>query len=322
MTGSTERDEILDFPGADELVAAGAVAPPSAGTVAAVREKLALLAGPAPVSPEEPRIVIGRRAPSRAGRPSRRRFLVAGAAVAVLAAGTVAYPVLDMGSEPASTASAATVFLNEMAEVSAEAPTPHGKYWMSHYLAKDGPRGTTVRMTVYNDRSGATWVRRAKGKVGRSGQTDWAVGDRRLSWAGIDRLPTEPEKLKAHFAKRPADRFFQIMSLLSQSPASPRLRAALFQVAAETPGARLTPNAEDSQGRPGTVINIRRKEEVPKGDKRAGSPTAGTRVIVVDAPYYFIDPKTSRVLESASDLSAKPGVRTTYLKAGPTDHIG
>lgn len=39
-----ERDDILDFPGADELIAAGAVAPPRADRLTAVRDLMAGLA--------------------------------------------------------------------------------------------------------------------------------------------------------------------------------------------------------------------------------------------------------------------------------------
>jgi hypothetical protein len=240
--------------------------------------------------------------------------------VAVLAAGAVAYPVLDVGGKPASTASAATRFLNEMAEVSTEAPAPQGKYWMSHYRAKDGR--VTATVTVYSDRSGATWIRQPDGKVTRSGHNiaDWPVGDRRLSWTDFDRLPTDPEALKARFAKDAAQRFDEIMSLLAESPASPRLRSALFQIVADTPGVTMTQNVKDSQGRPGTVINLRREVENPK-ERMGAEPSASSRTYL-DGPFYFIDPDTSRVLEMTSELDGTPLVRTTYLKVEWTDHIG
>ncbi|MET9686444.1 hypothetical protein [Streptomyces coeruleorubidus] len=353
-----ERDDILDFPGADELIAAGAVAPPRADQLTSVRDRMARLAerettntraalaqdavlppavarrdGPTAylAPPRTPRVVggvehgPGGTEPSGSGGrrsrgPRRRRLLVAGAAVAVLAAGAIAYPVLDVGGEPASTASAATRFLNEMAEVSTEAPAPRGKYWMSHYRAKDGRMTATV--TVYSDRSGATWIRQPDGKVTRSGHNiaDWPVGDRRLSWTDFDRLPADPEALKAYFSKDAAQRFDEIMSLLAESPASPRLRSALFQIVADTPGVTMTQNDKDSQGRPGTVINLPREVENPK-TKLGAEPSATSRTTVY-GPYYFIDPKTSRVLEQTSGLDATPLVRTTYLKVGWTDRIG
>jgi hypothetical protein len=358
-TGSmNERDDILDFPGADELTAAGAVAPPPAERITAVRDLMARLAerettstraalahdavlppavarpdGPTayPAPPRTPRVIGGAAhgpdgekqsgARNRRSRgPRRRRLLVAGAAVAVLAAGAVAYPVLDVGGKPASTASAATRFLNEMAEVSTEAPAPQGKYWMSHYWAKDGRATATV--TVYSDRSGTTWIRHPSGKVTVSGHNtaDWPVGERRLSWTEFDRLPTDPAALKAHFSKDAAQRFGEIMSLLAESPASPRLRSALFQIVADTPGVTMTQNVKDSQGRPGTVINLPRKVEIPK--EKLGAEHAAASLTYVHGPYYFIDPETSRVLEQTSELGATPLIRTTYLKVGWTDRIG
>ncbi|MVO83537.1 hypothetical protein GPA10_01870 [Streptomyces sp. p1417] len=335
MTERSERDEILDFPGADQLVAAGAVAPPPADRIAAAVDLVTpRTEREAEGTTTTPLIVLGRpgtgaegprTASGRSRFPRRRRLLLTAAAMAVPAAGAVAYPVLDVGGEPAATASAATRFLNEMAEVSGAASAPHGKYWMSHYLSKDGPPGRApVTVTVYSDRSGKSWIRDPKGKVAVSGHNiaDWRVGHRRLSWDGLNQLPTDPQKLKAHFPKNTADRFFQIMSLLEESPAGPRLRSALFQIVAKTPGVRMAPNVKDSRGRLGTVINLhRRAEPDPKAALGKSKPSVASPAYV-DGPYYFIAPRTGRVVESTSDLHGKPTVRTTYLKVGWTDRIG
>ncbi|MGW0615581.1 hypothetical protein [Streptomyces sp. NPDC002788] len=55
---------------------------------------------------------------------------------------------------------------------------------------------------------------------------------------------------------------------------------------------------------------------------KAGFKSPAPSVAFVDGPYYFIDPKTSRVLEQSSDLGDNPRVRTTYLAVGWTDRIG
>ncbi|WP_189191245.1 hypothetical protein [Streptomyces albiflavescens] len=343
----TERDDFLDFPDADELIAAGTVAPPSNAKVMAVRDIVALLAereteqaptatahanvvplatarrgGPAASLappedlPEDPLVVLGpdgpRTAPRQRRLSRRGRVLVAAAAVAAIAVGAAVYPVLDVTGKPLSTASAASQFLNDMAKVSTEAPATHGTYWMVHYWVKDGRSTATV--TVYSDRAGATWIRQPNGKLSRSGHNiaDWNVGDRRLPWTEFDHLPTEPEKLKARFPKNAEERFGQIMSLLAESPASPDLRSALFQIVAETPGVTMTPEVKDSRGRPGTEIVLRGTRRV---DKQGAKP--------VSLPYslrYVIDPDTSRVLESGS-AGANPLVRTTYLEVGWTNHI-
>ncbi|MFF3418793.1 hypothetical protein ACFYW9_29490 [Streptomyces sp. NPDC002698] len=347
MTDATERDDFLDFPGADELIAAGTVASLSDAEVMAVRDMVVLRAereaeqassamahdsvipiaaarrgGPAAsLAPPgdlrgDPLVVLGPDEPGpapRRRRLSRRgRVLVAAAAVAAIAAGAAVYPVLDVSDKPPSTASE---FLNDMAKVSAQAPATHGKYWMVHYWAKDGRRAVTV--TVYSDRTGATWIREPNGEVSRSGHNiaDWNVGDpgdRRLPWTELDRLPTEPDKLKALFARNAKTRAEQIMELLAESPASPDLRSALFQIVARTPGVTMTPGVKDSRGRPGTEI-------VLHGTTRVQKP--GTEP--VSLPYslrYIIDPETSRVLEKGM-AGANPVVRTTYLGLGWTNHI-
>ncbi|MEU9367141.1 hypothetical protein AB0D71_20945 [Streptomyces avermitilis] len=169
-------------------------------------------------------------------------------------------------------------------------------------------------MTVYSDRAGATWIRKPDGEVSRSGHNiaDWNVGDRRLPWTEFDQLPTEPEKLKARFSKNAEARFEQAMSLLAQSPASPDLRSALFQIVAETPGVTMTPEVKDSRGRPGTEIVLR-------GTRRVDKP--GTKPVSFQYSLrYVIDPDTSRVLEHGN-AGANPLVRTTYLEVGWTNHI-
>ena len=342
VTDLTERDDFLDFPGADELVAAGTVAPPTDDKIMAVREMLALIAdreneqalaavahdnttplgaarrdGPtaALAPPGEPEPVTRRRRLSRRGR----RVLVAVAAVAAIAAGATVYPVVDMGGKPAATASAGSRFLNDMAEVSKETPVTHGKYWMVSLWAKDGRH--TAQYTVYNDGSRFTWTRAANGKLVWSGHTidSWNVGKRRLPWTQFGQLPTDPEKLKAYFPKNPQERTEQIMALLAESPASPALRAALFQIVAKSPDVTVKPGVKDSHGRPGTeiVVHVHGTEMLaPKT-----SPNGKKQPFPYDYyNHYIIDPKTSRILEQGAP-GPNPSVRTTYLKVGWTDHI-
>jgi len=371
MTDLTERNDFLDFPGADELVAAGTVAPPTGDKITAVREMLALIAvreseralgatahdnvtplgvarrgGPtaALAPPEDPMedlardplkdlpshllevpsedpfiLAPGGPEPVPRRRLSRRgRVLVAVAAVAAIAVGTAVYPVLDVGGKPASTASAGAQFLDDMAEVSKETPVTHGKYWMVNLWAKDGRH--TALYTVYNDGSRFTWTRAANGKLVWSGHTidSWNVGKRRLPWTQFGQLPTDPEKLKAYFPKNPQERTEQIMALLAESPASPALRAALFQIVAKSPNVTMKPGVKDSHSRPGTEIVVHVHFTVMLPSKT--SPSSKQPFTFDYYNRYIIDPKTSRILEQGAP-GPNPSVRTTYLKVGWTDHI-
>ncbi|MFG2127204.1 CU044_5270 family protein [Streptomyces sp. NPDC048751] len=348
MTDITERDDLLDFPGADELVAAGAVAPPSAERITAVREVLALLADreaeqthapahdvvvPGTVArrgrpnaalapPEDTLVTIG-GARQLAGEPSwtgerrgrgsrRRRVLIAMAAVATIAAGAVAYPVLDLGGKPTSTVSAASRFLNEMAEVSEDAQGMQGKYW--RVTAVTVKAGVPREETWWADREGRTWRVDKNGKAYKwENHARWRVGDRRLTWPDLDELPTDPDALTARFPKDAELRFFQIVNLLDESPASPALRSALFRVVAEIPGVKLATGVKDSRGRSGTAITIASKWVWHSAD--GGEPTVSWQ-----PARSIIDPKTGWILES-SGTPAGEG-RITVLTASPADRIG
>ncbi|MFF9036514.1 CU044_5270 family protein [Streptomyces sp. NPDC014892] len=338
---SSERDDLLDFPGADELVAAGAVAPPAPQRVTAVREVLALLAereaerthasahalvvsGPsarrgrpeaALAPPEDTLVVIG--GARRPGAPHRRvsrrrRVLIAGAAVAAFAAGAVAYPVLDLGGKPASTSSPASRFLKEMAEVSEDAPGTRGPYWRVTAVTVTG--GKPREETWWADREGRTWRVDKNGKAYQwENHASWRVGDRRLTWPDLDELPTDPDALTAHFPEDAEARFFQIVNLLDESPASPALRSALFQVVAELPGVELEPGVKDSRGRSGTAITIPTKVLWHSVD--GGEPT-----VVWHTARSIIDPSTGWILESSGTALGEN--RVTVLTAGPADRIG
>ncbi|MFE2303705.1 hypothetical protein ACFXAW_36565 [Streptomyces sp. NPDC059445] len=346
MTEKTEPDDFLDFPGADELIAAGAVAPPSDAKVRAVRDILALVAAreaartPAPAEyegaiplatarhggpaaslappmdvPEDDVVVLG---PDEPGTARRRRLsrrggiLAAAAAVAAIAAGAAVYPVRDVTDRSVSTVSSASEFLKGMAKVSAKAGAHEGTYWMVHYTSKDGRR--TATYAVYCTRAGTTWVRKGGAKPRKSGSStvNWKVGDKRLSWTEFDRLPTDPEKLKAWFSKDPEERFEQVLSLLETSPAGPELRSALFRIVARTPGLTVKSGVKDSRGRTGTEIVFRGSTRVEKPGFKP-----------VSVPYslrYVLDPDTSRVLERGA-AGADPVVRTTYVEVGWTNRV-
>ncbi|MEV0226159.1 CU044_5270 family protein [Streptomyces sp. NPDC050704] len=348
----SERDDILDFPGADELLLAGVVTPPSTEKLTAVRTLLAqvaerdawiLGAATAPgaldtpdipdtpdvlaneaevVPPDEPVVVLAAAEPGEPGAlprrsrvTRRRRVLIAAAAVAAIAAGAVAYPALDVGGEPASTTSAASAFLNDMAEISEQAPATHGKYWRVRAETVKG--GKKVTETWYADRAGRTWRVAADGKayVWAENHARWRVDGRHLTWPELDRLPTDPDALAARFSKDPATRFYEVAYLLESSPASPALRSALFRVVAEMPGVTLTAGVEDDRGRPGTAIT-----KTLMGRSLSLSTDGGEWTPFPYKVRCVIDPETGQMLESSGTPAGENHI--TWLEAGPADRLG
>ncbi|MEO3848318.1 hypothetical protein ABGB09_11780 [Streptomyces sp. B8F3] len=249
------------------------MAPPGADAVAAartalreaVRHDIGLRSAGAPA--------VGRR------RPARRRglFLAAGA-VAAATATAVVLPVvaLDGGAPPAHASAAG--FLTTMADQSAADGAGTADYWKiaTKYVRYDGSRGEDS-------------VVLSPTHVGEKPlQMTWLVGEERVDWAGLAGPPTDPAALRAELAEGAsgsgAER--QVVTragnMLTFSPASAELRAALHQVLADSSGLRLAGPAEDSEGRTGMQVLFR-----PDG----GFPATQT--------HWIVDGDDGQVLETA-----------------------
>lgn len=306
----TERGDLLDFPGAEELIAAGAVEPPAPEVVAASRAAVARAA-----RRETAMVPLRDRAV-----PRRRRLLVAAAAVAVITAGSVAYPALDLGGSPAATASAAQ-FLDDMATVAADSPaaatSPYWKVRMETVNQDDGDATTTT----YFDRAGRVWTVDANGTVhgpGKGSKTKkWPVGDKWLAWPALDKLPTGQEALTALFPRDAESRRHQVTALLEDSPASPELRATLFRILADTPGVKLIGDVKDSKGRAGVAFEIR-------WSTIGFSTGPGKDVKYRMTDRYVVDPDTGLLLETTHKNHGVGGSadRYTWLEVGPADRVG
>ncbi|MEU6761928.1 CU044_5270 family protein [Streptomyces sp. NPDC046853] len=305
----TERSDLLDFPGADELISAGAVVPPAPEVVAAAQTAVASAARrDTAVVPLRTRTV-----------PRRRRLLVAAAAVAAIAAGAVAYPVLDLGGTPAATASAAQ-FLDDMADVAADAPAARSPYWKVRMetVNQDDGNATT---TTYFDRAGRIWTVDANGTVhgpGKGSKTKkWPVGKKWLTWPALDKLPTGQKALTALFPRDAESRRHQVTALLEDSPASPGLRAALFRVLADTSGVKLIGDVKDSKGRQGVAFEIR-------WSTIGFSTGPGKDVKYRMTDRYIVDPDTGLLLETTHKNHGKGGSsdRYTWLEVGPAERVG
>ncbi|WAL97629.1 CU044_5270 family protein [Streptomyces sp. Je 1-369] len=319
MTERTDHS-LLDFPGAGELIAAGGVAPPSAGAVDGAWEAVARTAR------EEERARPTTAPPTRltshrVRRP--RRLLVAAAAVAAIATGAVAYPVLDMGGEPAATASASQ-FFEGMAEVAEDAPATTPAYWKVRVETDNQDDGKRTD-TSYFDREGRVWSVDADGTVheppaGEEGKVKkWPVGKKWLTWPELEKLPTDEKTLAALFPKDAHSRFDQVTIMLEDSPASPELRAALFRILADTPGMKLVGDVRDSKGRAGVAVEITQNSWVRLGEGENG----GDAVTLRSKDRYIIAPDTGLLLETTHKTIGRdtPPDRYTWLEVGPADRV-
>ncbi|MFJ3514220.1 CU044_5270 family protein [Streptomyces sp. NPDC090131] len=330
---TTDPLDLLAFPGAARLRAAGEVAPPGPAVVeaalAAVRAaeaaERAAVPGIVPLRPRSP----GQRT---------RRLLVSAAAIAAIAAGVSIYPVSGLrGSPPAATASAAD-FLRQVAATEAgDTTTPtDAPYWKAHTRNSywGDPHSTSIdRFETPLVDDGSSWVSSDSvfGQQGADGEIvktigfapHWIVsvpGARRkdLSWEELKRLPSDAAALKVvledFFPGGPGtpgkgDTFTAYMGtltrLLTLAPLAPPQRAAVYEVLADMPGLRLVGPVQDSTGRAGTAVE-------------ADIPNSRIRVI--------IDPKTRRPLEKTiyyrgGKYDGMPAKRSTILSAGPQQSI-
>ncbi|QEU92076.1 hypothetical protein [Streptomyces kanamyceticus] len=307
---TTDRVDPLDFPGAAQLLAAGEVPPPAPVAVTAAREAVARAAA------AEVTVV-----PLRTTRvPRRGGLLVAAAAVAAIAAGAVVYPVLDVGGEPAATASAST-FLDDMAAVAADAPATHAPYWKVRVETVNQDDGKRTDTTFF-DRVGRIWSVDADGTVheppmGEEGKVKkWPVGKKWLTWPELDKLPTDEKALAALFPKDANSRSQQVVIMLEDSPASPELRAALFRLLADTPGMKLIGDVRDSKGRAGVGVEITAEAGFSTG------PGKGVKYWTTDR--YIVAPDTGLLLETTHKIRGQdiPADRDTWLEVGPADRVG
>ena len=207
---------------------------------------------------------------------------------------------------PRSSAEAAQIFLNA-ADAAGEQPGgwPDAPYWHSVSQYQDPGRGDAVFVRE-------TWIAHTKigilidQGVGNGapiglGAALFPAGGRALTWDELYALPTEPIALErdlrdgiAGAGQGDDDELFVIVGdLLRESPASPALRRALWQVAADIPGITLVGPVTDAAGRPGVAV------------QRGGQ-------------QYVLDPDDGRLLEESMDRGGAD-FRYTYLEQGPAD---
>lgn len=138
----------------------------------------------------------------------------------------------------------------------------------------------------------------------------FVVGGEVLTWQDLDALPTDAtelgaflrEKVSGHQAGEDNELWESVTGLLQESPASPALRRALWQVAASIPDVELVGAMTDSAGRHGTAVE---RNQLDQGWYRV---------------LYILDPADGTLLET-QDIDAEGTVvyRWTLLEQGPSD---
>ncbi|MEU9019074.1 CU044_5270 family protein [Actinomadura sp. NPDC048394] len=239
------------------------------------------LAGPEPSADAVDRSRHRLRNTMRGGpaKPRRRkRWIVAGAGLAAAAA-AAAVVVSDLSAPDARkepVLSGRQVML--AAATTAESkPAASGTYWHTKLVLTMG-KVTHVSET-WTRSDGSTWLSAAPGLVSRVEKRPvMRISD--LDFAGIQRLPTDPDRLKTALLKSvtvPAARerpelytVDLLQSVLSEAPAPPKVRAAAYRALAAMPHI-------DNLGR--TAGGYRLKISYMND---AGTRVDGTETIVVD----------------------------------------
>ncbi|MFJ4851083.1 MULTISPECIES: hypothetical protein [unclassified Streptomyces] len=296
-TDMTERQALLDFPGAEALQAAGRVEPLSARALARALAAVEEAVQEETVKAPREKVVV---TPFR-----RRRRVLAVVAAAAVAAG-VAVTYADTGAGSSGTrhetqAESASVFLNDIAEVAATQPAGSGTYWKVR--TRTGTTYISRSMELTYTATGGTGLKRHF--------RGWQLGSKQLDWNSLDSLTTDPVLLRRSILsaqKGPWEEdagtvgFEQASILLSSAPASPELRAGLFKALSTLRGVTNAGTVKDAAGRSGTKL-------VFHG-------AIGTTEVI-------IDPKTSTLLELDTPWkSDRNDQRVTVLSAGLTDTTG
>jgi hypothetical protein len=212
----------------------------------------------------------------------RGKIIVACTAAAVAAAAVTVVPRLaarrPAPGHPAPAQSAAvtaTVVFREAAKAVEASDTPqegwpNAAYWRADSIeVRDGKTYHRDIWIAHNgdvvleDGSLAAGLQR----VSPAGSGFGNLGNKSgwLTWGDIYALPTDPAKLASLltrdslggvYATKAQNLWSIVLGLLVETPASPALRAALYDVAANIPGVAVNGDYIDSLGRAGTALRL------------------------------------------------------------------
>ncbi|MEY9849842.1 CU044_5270 family protein [Streptacidiphilus sp. MAP5-3] len=208
---------------------------------------------------------------------------------AAAVASTVVQPTTAPGPQPPSAAENASTFLSQVSYVQSAQSADWGNapYWeiSTIRVEADGSRVDMQELLAHH--AGRTSHLRVTSPLredkASAGPGQFSIGIRNLTWDQLDALPTDTAALRtllekfANPGQDHSEEVFTVIGDLLDSPASPKLRSALYQVAADLPGVRLVGKATDATGRAGMAVE-----------------RADGKLIV----RYIIDPANGQLLET------------------------
>jgi hypothetical protein len=248
---------------AGEVREVGSVA--GVGEVSGVgRSEAAALAGvtrtgevPAPAQPPAP--ASARTRAARVLRTGdRRRWIVAAACVAALTAGLAALPTVGADGPPPAAANAASAFLGSVAaHARGSSVGANASLLTTVRERRPGFPETEFTVTIGH---GQGVIRPAQGHDhGPARSPNFPYGPflaPSFSWREVATLPSGTAELRDRLeALAPRQDLFGVIGgLLSISPVTPEVRAALYRVLATVPGVDLLGTGTDARGRAGTWL--------------------------------------------------------------------
>ncbi|MEE6262789.1 CU044_5270 family protein [Plantactinospora sonchi] len=216
------------------------------------------------------------RATGQVARPTpRRRFALAASALTAVAATAVgAVAIGTAGSEPPPTppvtaALSGQQILLAAASTAERLPESSGNYWYVRITSSGTSKSAPWQVENWFDRSGRTWLRGDKSNgqvVELSVPTPFQLGGSEITVARLRMLPTSPEALREWLTDAVRDSdvrtsagrptvaqqerlvFDGLISLVSQLPAPPKVRAAAFQAIAAYPDVESLGAVDGGQG--------------------------------------------------------------------------
>jgi hypothetical protein len=287
--------------------------------------------------------------PSRS--PKRRPVLLATALTAVAAA--TAAVVIGIGGSggsgggsvtPAATSLSARQVLLAAAVTAERTPESSGTYWYVKTVLAGSKDSKSLQWENWTQRGGRTWFRGDKsgGKVVEIARPiPFRLGGPDVSFEQLQKLPTEPDTLKSWIAEalkhsdvrtsagRPDANmqkqfvFDGLISLVSQLPAPPKVRAAAFRAIASYPNVRSLGAVKGGQGlqfslpvvpppasaQPPNAQDQKAKDQIAKDQKardkdRKTQAKAQSGRTQTDYARIVVDPATAQLRETNFFVSA------------------